>query len=555
MRQSIDATASRLKTNFFLYLAAVFSALIVADAMTARAVVDMRQQTYDLMVRYRIIKPDADPNIVIVDIDERSLAAMARDYGRWPWPRQVLGEFLEKLEEQSPRAVVFDILFSDADVFNSDSDDYFNSAVAATRNTFFPMLRLPPQNDALSELRPDMIPGAQQIAPDAAADATVAMILPYFDAIRESGRVGTHNVYPDRDGVVRRYRLWHDEHGWRLPSLPLRLAHSTWATGGAPENILLNWRGKPFTYRYVSFSDVFLDMQKKDRARPANEFKDRIVIVGSTAPSLFDIKATSMAREFPGVEILATAIDNLHRRDWIRTPVSPWPNVFFALLIVWATAIAMYRNPDSDRFDRLFGLSQIGLLGFSYASINFTAYFLNLAGPVFVGLLYFSIARAYAAATARALDRSAVARSLTGEGSAATLMLVQLRAPEGAVGAGLLRRLRKALAAVGSEPKDVDLVKARQRGVWGLFDGTLVVTWSYPAASAARRERVDADVAAMQARLPQLVEQLAVDDERIAAVTVRSSPLGSGDREQMRARWRALLGQALLDAGKTGDDE
>jgi hypothetical protein len=319
--------------------------------------------------------------------------------------------------------------------------------------------------------------------------------------------------------------------------------------------MLLNWRGKPFTYRYVSFSDVFLDMQKQKRSRPADEFRDKIVIVGSTAPSLFDIKPTSMAREFPGVEILATAIDNLHRRDWIRTPASPWPNALIALLIVWATAIAMYRNPDSDRFDRLFGLSQIGLIGFSYASINFTPYFVNLAGPVFIGIIYFSIARAYAAATARALERSAVTRTLSGEGSAATLMLIQLQAPDGAVSAGLVRKLRKALSTVGSEPKDVELVKSRQRGVWGLFDGTLVVTWAYPAGEPARRARVDADVAAIQARLPYLVERLSVDDERIATVSVRSSALGTGDREQMRARWRALLGEALLDAEKTGAKE
>jgi hypothetical protein len=65
---------------------------------------------------------------------------------------------------------------------------------------------------------------------------------------------------------------------------------------------------------------------------------------------------------------------------------------------------------------------------------------------------------------------------------------------------------------------------------------------------------VDTDVQAMQARLPDLVQRLAVDDEQIASITVRSSALGTGDREQMRARWRALLGQALLDAEKSGVD-
>ena len=99
-----------------------------------------------------------------MDIDEGSLEAMAKEYGRWPWPRQVFAEFMENLEEQKPRAIVFDILFSDPDVNNPDSDDYFNEVVAATDNTFFPMLRLSSQNDELSQIKPAMIPGMGKVS-------------------------------------------------------------------------------------------------------------------------------------------------------------------------------------------------------------------------------------------------------------------------------------------------------------------------------------------------------------------------------------------------------
>ena len=47
-----------------------------------------------------------------------AFATMAKEYGRWPWPRQVLGEFLEQIEKQQPKAIVFDILFSDPDIYN-----------------------------------------------------------------------------------------------------------------------------------------------------------------------------------------------------------------------------------------------------------------------------------------------------------------------------------------------------------------------------------------------------------------------------------------------------
>ena len=546
-RRASNAAARRLKTNFYLYLAAAFSIFIVIDAMGLRAVVDMRERSYDMVIRYRIIVPRPDPNIVIVDINEASLAAMAKEYGRWPWPRQVLGEFVEKLQEQGPKAIVFDILFSDPDVFNPDSDASFNEVIAGTSNTFFPMLRLPPESDRLSQVKPAMIPGAEHIKGAPQAEGTVAVILPHFEAALASARLGTNNIYPDPDGVARRYRLWHEVHGWRLPSLPLKVAQVLGHRDAPPTtDMLINWRGKPFSYRYFSFSDVFLDMQRKEPTRPRDEFRGKLVLIGSTAPSLFDIRATSMAREFPGVEILATAIDNLVHRDWIRTPKTSFMNALVALLIVWAMGIALYRNPDSDRFNRVFGLSQVTLLAFSYATINFSSYFLNLGGPVFLGLIYFSIARVYSFATARALEKSAVTQTLaSSEGSGATLLLVQLRGEEGVVSTTFLKRLRKALLAVGVEPKDVEVIKGRQHGIWGLFDATVGVSWAYPPSDESRRARVEADVQVLRERLPELVARLRRNDEEVTAVSVADADLGSGTESEIRARWRRLFAEAL----------
>ena len=73
------------------------------------------------------------------------MAAFAKEYGRWPWPRQVLGEFVENIQAQNPKAIVFDIVFTDADIYNPDSDAYFNEVITACENCFFPILRLDAQ--------------------------------------------------------------------------------------------------------------------------------------------------------------------------------------------------------------------------------------------------------------------------------------------------------------------------------------------------------------------------------------------------------------------------
>ncbi len=126
----------RSKGRFYLYLAFFCSILVVLDVTSFHLVAGMQHRTFDIIMKNRIAYPKADPAIVIIDIDEASLEAMAEDYGRWPWPRQIFAELVENLEEQQPKAIIFDILFSDPDVYNKESDDYFNEVAESTTNTF-----------------------------------------------------------------------------------------------------------------------------------------------------------------------------------------------------------------------------------------------------------------------------------------------------------------------------------------------------------------------------------------------------------------------------------
>ena len=59
-------------------------------------------ESYDLAINYRIKSPSPSNDIVILDIDERSLSLLSNDYGRWPWPREVHAEILASLESEKP---------------------------------------------------------------------------------------------------------------------------------------------------------------------------------------------------------------------------------------------------------------------------------------------------------------------------------------------------------------------------------------------------------------------------------------------------------------------
>lgn len=532
----------RLSNSFYLYLAVLLSLFIVLDASVFHVGENMRQKAFDLVVRSRIVTPKPDPNIVIVDVNEKSLAALAPDYGRWPWPRQVFAEFVEAVEKQHPKAIVFDILFSDADLFNPDSDAYFNDTIAATDNTYFPLLRLDASQDALSQIKPAMIAGVSKLA-NAKPDATIAVVLPHFDAALKAGRLGTHNIYPDADGISREYRLYHDDYGWKLPSLPLVIATSlaqrerVRREGNEPllqdQNMLLNWRGGPFTYQNVSFSDAYQDMTAKSPKRPPDEFKDKIVIIGSTAPSLFDLKATPMAKVYPGVEILATAIDNLKHHDHLRVWRGALPYAALSLLLIWLTAVGFYRNVERERFDKLFGSSQIGLLVVSYVGLNVSNFYLDLTAPVTWAVIYFSVAKIYALANARAMQR-VMTKTHSFDGDAnAVIMAILLETPY-PLGGTALKVLCRAVEKSGHE---VTVLKGTQSGLWGLFSDVLLVSW------------VTADVEPVPQQAAQVIASLSASIGQKFAITqirhaLHQAPLNTGhDNAKL---WRTLFAEAIL---------
>ncbi|PJA32318.1 MAG: molecular chaperone TorD [Zetaproteobacteria bacterium CG_4_9_14_3_um_filter_53_7] len=542
-----ERVAQLLKYSFYLYLAGLFSLFAVLDATVLHVTGEMRQTAFDTMVRYRILVPEPDSDIVIVDINEASLAAMAKDYGRWPWPRQVLGEFLEHIEKQQPKAVVFDILFSDADIYNPDSDAYFDAAIAETANTFFPMLRLDPSSDHLSQIKPAMIPGVTampDIQPD--ADATVAVVLPNFQAAFDGGRLGLHNIYPDVDGVARRYNVYREDYGWKLPTLPARLAREFGWSEPDAQQVLLNWRGKPFTYHYVSFSDLFTDMSNRDKKRPQDEFRDKIVIIGSTAPSLFDIKATPMSRMFPGVEILATAIDNFKHGDALRFPEGRIWYLLITLLIIWLTAWGFYRNTGRDKIDRLFGLSQLILIVITYASINLTNTYINLTGPVTVGLGFFTLARLYAMATGKALMQNMVRAASTRSGELqATLLLIRFDEKLNIISRNELEKIRSELEKTGRYTKSVESISGEQKGLWGLFENTLAISWLAEAQDPDAQSAIEQDIDALLAAMPQVLQRHLARPEHAESHCVHRGRIAGG--AAAAAGWRLMFAEALLE--------
>lgn len=371
--------------------------------------IDDRQ--VDAFVRRQALPLQPDSDIVIIDVDEPSLAnrQMAEDWtgGRWPWPRAVYAELIGKLEAQKPSAIVFDILFSEGDRGQPLSDAAFVDALRGRDNIYLPMLRLLPQDDprgvALAEVAPAL--GLQRIAaakPDARAMLSPPTIVP-----PELWRTGVINFRPDADGVARSYWLDMDLYGWRLPSLPARIARDKGWPVPAGDALLLAWRGAPHSFRHVSYADVFLDLEQSRPQHWAETFANKIVIIGTSASGLGDLRVSPRSSTDEGVEILATAIDNLKNgRAMQRAPTGTGAALCLALILLQFGAF-LRKGASPARVGLILLIASAVALTVSWLAVG-QGWRLPVLAPLLLAWLFYLVAAVLAWLRERAEREKAV---------------------------------------------------------------------------------------------------------------------------------------------------
>jgi adenylate cyclase len=308
----------------------------------------LENRLLDSFVRSQAAALAPDPDIVLVDIDEKSLASMEKEAGRWPWSRLVYASLIEGLSAQKPRAIVFDIIFAEKDTFRPEDDAAFGETAAQYSNTYFPLLRLPPANDHSKGVPIGKLAGLLGLMRTQAADpqARIGLVPPL--ALPESvyGRTGLIDFIEDADGVGRRYLLREKLGGWQIPSLPARVALELGYPVPDQDSLVLDWRGKAKGFPRVSFSDLYEEFNREKKQRPADEFTGKIVIVGAAATAMHDQRVTPLDSLHPGAEILGTAIENLKNGRQMRY-APQWLPALIGVLMLSLLFMAFKANIDA----------------------------------------------------------------------------------------------------------------------------------------------------------------------------------------------------------------
>lgn len=368
----------------FASLLAIVACLVALDYLWLNFTQTIDLRLGDILLEQHAKTRKANSDIVIVDIDQKSLEDMNEVASKWPWPRSIHAELIEHIAAQKPAAIVFDVMFNEPDTFGTESDALFKQVVAQYSNIYFAHTLLQDgSSTALSAL-----PASVGLIKTPHAKPTARAILMLPSVLEQnSWRGGLINFQQDHDGIGRNYLLHENIDGWLIPSLPWRLALDLHWPATTQAQIRLNWQQQR---THISYSAVYLDANSEHPNRAKNEFTNKIVIIGTAAPGLQDLRPTPINQSYPGVEILATAIDNLKYQDWLRdTPRMP-----FAILALGLAALLAWgfqRGRNTLHLASLLTLVSAALIGAIWLGLK-QHWYLPLAAPIAWAWLYFWLA-------------------------------------------------------------------------------------------------------------------------------------------------------------------
>lgn len=320
-----------------------------------------------------------DPRVVIVDIDEASL----RKIGQWPWSRYRIAELIDRLNEAGAVVIAFDVLFAEPErnpvdeivgrLQGSEGEhgalmnqlrrlepalgaDRELAGKLATSDVVLGYVFSDSSSASSGQLPPSLPLTNPQVMTGLVLPTKKGYTAPLAELQQAASTGGFFSIRPDPDGVVRRAPLLARYGGKLYGSLALEtvrrymfLQQATLKTGtingedylefikldkartiptDGQGRILVPFRGHKGSFPYVSAQAVLSGQADPD------VFAGRIVLVGTTAAGLFDLRATPLDSVYPGVEVHANLIAAMLDEKYLTVPSwADGANLVFELIV------------------------------------------------------------------------------------------------------------------------------------------------------------------------------------------------------------------------------
>jgi adenylate cyclase len=371
---------------YVLILGTVIAASLALRIWDPSPVARLRSLVFDAYQRVSPRQFDPSLPVRVVDIDEESL----KQVGQWPWPRTVLADLVTKLGQNGAAAIGFDMVFPEPDRMSP-------------ANT----LRFWPNAEALAGLRQEIekLPSNDQVFAEAIGAAPVVLgfiaapqgtsipetkagfahggddpklFAPYYPGAAASLKelqdkaqgAGSLNWIPDHDQIIRRMPMVVRVGDTLFPSFAadmLRLAQgaSTYmvkSSGASGEKAfgektgIVKIRVGDFEIPTEADGQMWIRFTPEDKERylPAwkvlngeigqADIEGRILLIGTSAAGLLDLRATPLEPSAPGVSLHAQAIEQILQGSFLQRPdFATAAELLYILVIGLLIAFLIYR--------------------------------------------------------------------------------------------------------------------------------------------------------------------------------------------------------------------
>jgi adenylate cyclase len=387
----------------------------------------MREIAFDQFQRISPREYQALP-VRVADIDEASMAV----YGQWPWPRTRIAELVERLHQLGAAAIAFDVIFSEPDRLSPAAlfRDETVRSVLLRAGTLPESSQLPDSDRILAETiadKPVVLgfavtnSGNTEKPPVKAGFAftgenpinapphfeTTAPILPDLQAAAMG--IGNISFDPSSTSVIRRIPMLISDGQQFYPSLSLEALRvgqgaSTYLIENAPEidASIGSIRVGDFSVQTAASGSMWLHYARENRDRyvsvrriieeseaPAtrNLINGSIVLVGTSAAGLQDVRTTALGEVVPGVSIHAQAVEQILSGDFLSRP--DWADgLEIAGVLLLGVLIVLMAGIISPVLALFAGIvAAAGATGGAWAAFRYEKFLLDPTFPAMSGLL------------------------------------------------------------------------------------------------------------------------------------------------------------------------
>lgn len=399
-----------------LFFFALFAFIILKNANLASFVDTVENRTFDLrqsiLINEGAKKPSED--IVIVAIDDATYEYILDNYGEWPLPRDTYAKVINYLEQQSPRSIVFDLMFVKSIKSSNGADEMLINSFQKYNNIFTSMnfdnqtedLRIPP------ELPDKLSLNIQNNSKIDFSQLTFSNCRKILQGIIDAtSNIGIINVSRSDDGILRKMPLVVKYKDKFYPQLALKVGlnylgetqqtftidkHSDLHIGDRriyldkDGSAILNWYGPAGTYTYIPMYQL-IKAVNGEKTELDYDFSNKIVYFGTTAASLFDIKTVPTGKIYPGVEVQATYVNNILDNNFIKKVDRGYTIVLSLLLALLIASVV-------TRVNSAFAASMMSLSTYfvyiliAYYAMRFENLWLELIYPLIFSIAAFTLA-------------------------------------------------------------------------------------------------------------------------------------------------------------------